>query len=144
MKNKLLKYVLSILVLFTMAVPAAVHAQNAQSCEGLTSPDRMAECIEQAESRNSSPSVGESGDISGSGSDELDKWLNTAMNVLSALIGLAIVGSFILAGIQYTTARDNASQVEAAKDRILTTVLGFFIFLVGYALLQWLIPGGIW
>jgi len=82
-------------------------------------------------------------DLPGSGSTKLDSYLNTIVNLLSGLVGLVIVLSIIIAGIQYMTARDNASQVSAAKNRILMAVLAFFVFVMGYALLQWLIPGGV-
>lgn len=77
------------------------------------------------------------------GVTELDTWLQNTINVLSALVMAAFVISMIIAGIQYMTARDNASQVSAAKDRIVTIAITFPLFIFGYALLQWLIPGGI-
>jgi len=83
------------------------------------------------------------GAVNGTGSADLDSYLNTIVNLLAGLVGLIIVLSIIIAGIQYMTARDNASQVSAAKDRILMAVLAFFVFVMGYALLQWLIPGGV-
>lgn len=88
--------------------------------------------------------IGSSGSVGGTGSTELDGWLNTAINVLAALVGIAIVASILIGAIQYITAGSNTSQVGAAKQRITMAVLGFGLFLMGYALLQWLIPGGIW
>lgn len=79
----------------------------------------------------------------GTTSNELNGWLQLIIDVLSAAVGVAFVVSFIIAGYQYMTARDDANQVKAAKDRIVTLVLTFFVFAFGYALLQWLVPGGI-
>jgi len=76
-------------------------------------------------------------------SEELNGWLQLAINVLSAVAGLAFVISFIFAGYQYMTARDDANQVKSAKERLTTLVLTFVVFAFGYALLQWLVPGGI-
>jgi hypothetical protein len=102
-------------------------------------------CSVAADTNNESESpVGDAGDVGGSGSSELDRWLNTTINVLSAFIGIAIVISILVASIQYITAGGNASQVSAAKQRITMAVLGFALFLMGYSILQWLIPGGIW
>lgn len=92
---------------------------------------------------SSGESAGSSSDVGGTGSAELDDWLNKVVNLLSALVGLAIVVSLVVAGVQYITARDNANQVSAAKNRIMMAVLGFALFLMGYAFLQWLIPGGV-
>lgn len=74
---------------------------------------------------------------------ELDKWLNNAINILSAAVGLVVVGSIIFAGIQYQTARDNASQVSAARNRIAMGVLALILYFFAYAALQWLVPGGV-
>lgn len=79
----------------------------------------------------------------GTGSAELDKWLKDIINVLSAIVGLVIVISIIFAGFQYMTARDNAAQVSAAKNRILMAVVSFLLYIFAFAFLQWLIPGGI-
>lgn len=77
------------------------------------------------------------------GSNQLDNWLKTAVNLLSGLVGIVIVISIIVAGIQYMTAGDNASQVAAAKNRIAMAVLSFILFAFAFVLLQWLVPGGI-
>lgn len=77
------------------------------------------------------------------GSDGINKYLAQGINILTAVAGLAIVGSIIFGGIQYTTAGGNASQVSAAKTRITVSVASIILLAFGYALLQWLIPGGI-
>lgn len=91
-----------------------------------------------------SSSIEETGDIStGENNGPLDEWLNKIINTLTALTGLVIVISLIIAGIQYMTARDNASQVAAAKNRIVMSILAFVLYLLGAAFLQWLVPGGV-
>lgn len=77
------------------------------------------------------------------GSPRLDSWLNRTINTLSIVVGLVVVGSIIFRGIQYASARDNASQVSAAKNGILMAILALILFMFGFTLLQWLIPGGI-
>lgn len=74
---------------------------------------------------------------------DLYKMLQLVINLLSAIAGLAFVVSFIFAGFQYMTARDNSGQVAAAKERIFTIVITFVLFVFGYGLLQWLVPGGV-
>lgn len=125
-----------------------LHAQ-AQSVPGAFESigDEASDAFETStdKSTNSSGNANSSTDsVSGSGSTKLDNWLNTVINLLSALVGIAVVGSIIFAGIQYITSGDNSSQVAAAKQRIAMSVLGLLLFFMGYALLQWLIPGGIW
>ncbi len=77
------------------------------------------------------------------GSAELDGWLKDIINLLSGVVGLVIVISLIVAGIQYMTAGDNSSQVAAAKNRIAMAILAFILFAFAFVLLQWLVPGGI-
>lgn len=65
------------------------------------------------------------------------------INVLSALAGIVIVGSLIVAGIQYSSSGNNPQQVSAAKDRIRNAIIALFFFIFGYALLNYLVPGGV-
>lgn len=69
--------------------------------------------------------------------------LNKIVNVLSGLVGVVVVGTIILGGIQFATAGDKADAVSAAKKRITNGVLALVVFLFIFAFLQWLIPGGI-
>lgn len=74
---------------------------------------------------------------------KLDNFLQGIINLLSGVAALAFVISFLFAGYQYMTAGGNASQVAAAKNRIVMVVMAFIVFVFGYGLLQWLVPGGI-
>lgn len=77
------------------------------------------------------------------GSTELNGWLLKTINLLSVMVGVVVAGSIIFAGIQYSTAGGNASQVSAAKGRITMAVLSLLLFLFAFTFLQWLVPGGI-
>lgn len=70
-------------------------------------------------------------------------WLGFIINVVASVVGVGAVAMLVFAGVQYTTAADNASQVEAAKKKIGTVVLGLVAFIFLYAFLNWLIPGGV-
>lgn len=65
------------------------------------------------------------------------------INVLSAVVGVVVVLSLIVAGIQYIWNADTSAKVEAAKNRIIAAIVAFVIYIFGMALLQFLIPGGI-
>ncbi len=69
--------------------------------------------------------------------------LKIFLNVLVYGLGAAAVLSFVVAGIQYMTARDNEGQVKAAKQRIYNTLIGIVAWAAMWALLNWLIPGGL-
>jgi hypothetical protein len=63
--------------------------------------------------------------------------------VLSAGVGIIVVTVIIIGGIQYSIAGDNANATKAARDRIMNGLIALFAFMLIFAFLQWLIPGGI-
>ena len=69
--------------------------------------------------------------------------LQTIVSALAAGVGVVVVGSIIVGGIQYIVAGDNSSGVAEAKKRITNSLVALAVFMVSYAFLQWLIPGGI-
>lgn len=71
------------------------------------------------------------------------KDLNIIVGFLSGLVGVVVVGTIIMGGIQYAAAGDKADAVSAAKKRIINGVIALVTFLFVFAFLQWLIPGGI-
>jgi hypothetical protein len=73
----------------------------------------------------------------------IDNYLRPAINTLSALVGVAVVISLIVAGIQYSTSADNSQAVSAAKQRMVTAVMVLVGYFSLYAFLNWVIPGGL-
>lgn len=71
------------------------------------------------------------------------EWLNWGINLVAGVVGVGAVLMIIWAGIQYTTARDNAQAVAAAKQKIINVVIGIAAFIFLYAFLNWLVPGGV-
>lgn len=65
------------------------------------------------------------------------------VNFLSALVAVVVIGSIMVGGIQYALGGDNAEKVGQAKKRISTSLFAFLIFILTFAFLQWLIPGGV-
>lgn len=62
---------------------------------------------------------------------------------LSLGVGIVVVGSVIVAGIQYTTTRGDPQAVAGAQRRIYSTVIALFIYIFTYAILNWIIPAGV-
>jgi len=71
------------------------------------------------------------------------KNINKIVGVLAGLVGVVVVGTIILGGIQYATAGDKAEAVSAAKQRIINGLIALLAFLFIFAFLQWLVPGGV-
>lgn len=64
-------------------------------------------------------------------------------NIMSGIAGLVIVGMIIFGGIQYSMAGADPSKVQAARHKITSALTALVLFVFGYALLQWLVPGGL-
>jgi hypothetical protein len=62
---------------------------------------------------------------------------------LTAGVGIVLVGGMILAGIQYSASQGNPEATKAAKDRIQNIIIGLMIYLFAFALVQYLVPGGL-
>jgi hypothetical protein len=70
-------------------------------------------------------------------------WMVFFINTISAVIGLGAILMIIVAGIQYSSAGDNAATVQAAKKKITNVFIGLAVYISFYALMNWIIPGGV-
>ena len=67
--------------------------------------------------------------------------LNIVYTVLTFGVGIAGTIGIVIAGIQYSTARDNEQQMAKAKMRIIQIVIGMAIWFFLFVLLRFLLPG---
>lgn len=74
---------------------------------------------------------------------KIEDILNMILVVVTTGVGIAAVGSIVFAGVLYITARDNAAQVSKAKTMIMNTIIGIIAYILMWAFLEWIIPGGI-
>jgi hypothetical protein len=70
-------------------------------------------------------------------------YLRGWLKLLSGAVGLVIVLVLIIAGIQYIVSTGDPAQIKAAKKRIQNAIIALVLFLMMYAILQFLVPGGI-
>ncbi len=66
-----------------------------------------------------------------------------AINVLTAGVGVAAVGGIVYGALLYTSAGGSPEQVKKAMGIITNVVIGVVAYALMYALLNFLIPGGI-
>lgn len=71
------------------------------------------------------------------------EYLVIFINVLSVLAGIIITISIAYGGIQYSMAGADPQKVSAAKERIRNAIIALVFFIFGYAILNYLIPGGL-
>lgn len=65
------------------------------------------------------------------------------INVMTAGVGVLAVAGIVYGSILYTTAEDKADQVNKAVDIIRNVIIGLIAFALMWALLNFIIPGGV-
>lgn len=65
------------------------------------------------------------------------------IQILTGLVGVVAIGAFIYAGIMYSSAGSESSQIAKAKEIMVNTVIGLLIFAAMAVILNYLIPGGL-
>jgi hypothetical protein len=69
--------------------------------------------------------------------------LMLVINIISAGIGVAAVGGVVYGSVMYSTAGGSPEKVKQARVIIANTVSGLIAYAVLFALLNYLIPGGL-
>lgn len=69
--------------------------------------------------------------------------LLTFINFLTAGVGLVVTTLVVVGGLQYMTAGGNPQKTQAAIVRISNALIGLVLYIFMFAILQWLIPGGL-
>jgi hypothetical protein len=75
--------------------------------------------------------------------DLVATYVDPFIKVLSGLVGLVVIISLIVGGVQYSASEGDPQKAAQAKSRITKTVFAFIVFIFLFALLQFLVPGGI-
>jgi hypothetical protein len=96
-----------------------------------------------AASPNLPPPPPSSASCNSSGCDLITEYLQPTINLLSGVVGIIVVISLILAGIEYSTSEGDPQKSAKAKRRITNTLFALIAFFFLYAFLQFLVPGGI-
>lgn len=78
------------------------------------------------------------------GTNPVQQLFLAILRFLGAGVGIAIIGSGVVAGIQYAASRGDPQATANAKKRILSTVIALAFYLLAFSLLQWLLPGGLY
>lgn len=70
-------------------------------------------------------------------------FLKSVLQFFAVGVGLLVTGGIVTGGIIYMTARGNAGQVEKAQEIIRNSFIGLLLFLGLFAIINFLIPGGV-
>lgn len=66
-----------------------------------------------------------------------------AINVLTAGVAIAAIGGIVYGSVLYASAANNSGQVQKAREIITNVVIGIVAYVGMFALLQFIIPGGV-
>ena len=69
--------------------------------------------------------------------------VNPGIRIMTAIVGIIVAISLVIAAITYGAAGGDPSKVGAAKKRITNTIVALIAYIFMFGLLQWLVPGGI-
>lgn len=75
--------------------------------------------------------------------DIVKKYVNPAINLIGALVGVAVVISIIMGAIQYSTSAGDPQQAAKARQRITMAIVALITYIFLYAFLQFILPGGL-
>ena len=64
------------------------------------------------------------------------------IRLLSDGVGIVVIGSIIVGGIQYSASHGDPQAAAAASNRIRSSLVALFIFIFAYAILNYVIPAG--
>lgn len=73
----------------------------------------------------------------------ISRYLLIFTNALSAVVGVVVVITIVVAGIQYSAAGSNPQAVASARNKIRNALIALFAYIFMFAFLEWLIPGGL-
>jgi hypothetical protein len=80
--------------------------------------------------------------ISKSGGDIVSCYVNPAIDLFSGLVGVVVVISIIIGGIQYSSSAGDPQKAARAKGRIINAIIALIAFAFLYGFLEFIIPGG--
>ena len=80
---------------------------------------------------------------SGSGDNEIVKAFVEIFNFASIGVGILVVAGIIFGGLRYATANGNSSQASQGMTYIVNSIIGLLVFIFMFAIVNWLVPGGL-
>ncbi|MDB5166145.1 MAG: hypothetical protein JWM37_217 [Candidatus Saccharibacteria bacterium] len=78
---------------------------------------------------------------SGTGNQPIADLLFAIIRFLSIGVGIMLIGSTVVAGLQYTSSQGDTNAVAKSKARLRANAIALLFFLFGFALLNFVVPG---
>lgn len=77
--------------------------------------------------------------VCGARNDDAAHMIRTVVDTMLLILGTIAVIMIIVGGIRYTTSRGDASDVKAAKDTIMYSVVGLVVAIMSFAIVNFVI-----
>jgi hypothetical protein len=106
--------ILMILMPLLMLAPAAVFMEPVYACGGSTAAQQVGNGVDET-TTTPAANCGDTG---------INKAINTAVNILSIIVGAAAVISIISSGFKYITSGGDAGKVGNAKNTLIYALIG--------------------
>lgn len=71
--------------------------------------------------------------------DDVDTLVQTAIGILSFVIGIISVIMIIVGGIRYVVSNGEAAKIKSAKDTILYAIVGLVVSLLAYVIVNFVV-----
>jgi hypothetical protein len=110
-------------------------------CQGGSTLSNGQDCstVDPCDPTPSNPDVGNSVSCS----NIIKNYINPIILFLGAGVGLVIIIMTVIGGIQYITSGGDPNHVAEAKKRIANALLALVTWIIIWAFLEWIIPGGL-
>src|SRR5690606_28092694 len=72
-----------------------------------------------------------------------DKYLTPFVRFLSAAVGIVVVAAVIFGGIQFSTSGGDPQKVANAKKHVANAIIALLAYILLFAFLNFIIPGGL-
>lgn len=141
MKNTLRLLASSLIVMLTMFAFLAAPASAAVKCPDEANPGKGIYCC--GKTQTSVDFNCESNKNDTTGSLTITSLIVTIINFLAIGVGIAVVGGIVWGSLWYTTANGNAGQAQQGISIIINSVIGLVLFLFMWAMINFLVPGGV-
>ncbi len=143
-KMKMLRLlILAIVASACIGLVSTPSQAYAATCADPSSTEASDDGVERVQRDSCDPALGGGDCANVSDCGLIKTYLNPAIRFIAAFFGVAVVIAIIYGGIQYGSSGGDPQKVASGKKWIINAIVALVAFFFLYALLNFLIPGGI-
>lgn len=70
-------------------------------------------------------------------------YLKLVLKLINGLVGAIIILMLVIAGVQYIISAGDPANVKSAKNRVMNAIIALVLYMMMFAIINFLVPGGI-